>query len=241
MFSGPLYEIARDTRTCRRCPRHSARKQAVPGSGPIGAPIFLVGEAPGWNEDRTGDPFVGKSGKKLDEWLKKVGLRRSDLFITNVLKCWGGRGVPFPDDDDPGGPAERCLPFLQDQLDVVKPLAIIVAGRRALHHMILRETLEVSNPFAPWAGRVCRRRDRFGDTRIGVIWHPAKILREFSPRDERRCVDVLERIAAYVSARQTQEPAPLDDLYDIRPGSAQVYQQRFRLFGTEEDAQTFPE
>jgi uracil-DNA glycosylase family 4 len=192
-----------------------------------------VGEAPGGNEDRTGEPFVGASGKKLDEWLAAAGLSRHNLFITNILKCWAGRKVPFPDDDECGGPVDRCLPFLHSQLRVVNPVAIIVAGRRALHHLILRGAVEQSVPFGPWVGKLLRRRDLFGETRIGVIWHPARILREYSPIDEQRCIDTIQRICAYAEARCGGEAAPLIDLVDVRPVGTINYQQRVRLFDPE--------
>lgn len=232
-MADPLYEIARDVCLCKGCDRHYARSKAVPGEGEIGASIFLVGEAPGWREDATGKPFVHKSGRKLDEWLQRTGLNREDFYITNVLKCYGGKGVSFPEDDEKGGPVEACLPFLQREIEIVDPLAIIVTGRRALHHLILPGAIGRSHPFAPWAGRLCRRRDRFGERLIGVAWHPAKILRQWSPIDEENSLKVLRKIGAYVRARRAGKAAPLEDLFEIRPAGGAVYQQRMRLFGQE--------
>lgn len=232
-MAGSLYEVERDVDLCRHCPRHRVRKCPVPGDGLENAPIFLVGEAPGWRENQQGKAFIHKSGRKLDEWLQRTGLTRSDLYVTNILKCFGGKDTPFPDDDEVDGPVDRCMPFLRRQLAAVNPLAIIVTGRRAFHHLILKGAVGRSQPFNPWAGKICRRRDLFGETRIGVMWHPAKIVRQWSPLDEQQCLKVLRRIQEYVQARRAGESAPVGELHDLRPSGTVVYQQRMRLFGAE--------
>jgi DNA polymerase len=196
----------------------------------------LIGEAPGWREDQLGHAFAWKSGEKLDKWLAQVGLTRRDIYLTNLLRCYGGKGVPFPDDDEVGGPVDKCAPFLRRQLGIINPLAIIVAGRRALHHVVLKGAIGTAHPFQPWVGSVLRRRDLYGETRIGVMWHPAKLLRQYNPVDEQRCITTLQRVHDYVRARQSGAPAPMIDLRDIKSAGAAVYQQRMRLFGEEEDA-----
>ncbi|HEV2034503.1 MAG TPA: uracil-DNA glycosylase, partial [Candidatus Dormibacteraeota bacterium] len=82
-----LTELHAEVRSCKNCGLHATRTQAVPGVGPCPADILIVGEAPGFNEDRQGEPFVGAAGKLLDTLLSRIGLSRSDVYITNVLKC----------------------------------------------------------------------------------------------------------------------------------------------------------
>src|SRR5260221_12033442 len=82
-----LEQLHKEVRACKQCGLHATRTQAVPGVGPCPADIMIVGEAPGFNEDRQGEPFVGAAGKLLDTLLARIGLSRADVFITNVLKC----------------------------------------------------------------------------------------------------------------------------------------------------------
>lgn len=228
LVTGPIYEIRRDIKLCRRCPLGACRTNAVPGEGPVTAPIMLVGEAPGANEDKTGEPFVGKSGQKLDQWLSKVGLSRDDLYITNLLKCQPPENR-FPRDDDPGKSVEKCLPWLHQQLELIEPAAIIVAGKNALQHLVLRGSARNAPFVDEWVGKILRRRDKFGEARIGVIFHPAYILRTKNPVDEEKCVRTLKTIANHAAARRRGEPAPLIDLEDIRPAGTPTFQQRFRV------------
>lgn len=226
----PLFEIERDIKMCQRCSLHHCRTKAVPGAGSVRASVFLIGEAPGQNEDREGFPFIGSSGRKLNEWLKEAGLDREHLFITNVLKCRPEENK-FPEADEKDGPVDRCLPYLYEQLRIVKPLAILVAGKQALQHVILRGTGENAQPFEKWVGRVCRRRDLFGEARIGVMFHPAHVLRSKNPREEAQCVALLKAIKNYTAIKLRNEPAPVMDLCEVRPADAPAFQQKLRLFG----------
>ena len=82
-----LETIANEIRSCTDCPLSLQRTQAVPGEGPLNASLMLVGEGPGFHEDQQGRPFVGASGKYLETLLKSIGMSRSQVFITNVVKC----------------------------------------------------------------------------------------------------------------------------------------------------------
>jgi len=227
----PLYEVERDIKMCRRCSLYEHRDHVVPGSGNTRASIFLIGEAPGENEDREGEPFVGKSGHKLDEWLSLVGLSREHLYITNLLKCRPPENK-FPEETGKEAPTTQCLPYLREQLRIVNPLAIVLMGKQAVHHVLLPGSADYAAPFDKWIGRVCRRRDVFGEARFGVMYHPAHVLRSKNPREEQQCVTLLKTIKAHVAAKLRGEPAPLLDLYDVKPIGAPTFQQRFRLFGS---------
>ncbi len=121
-----LEEIAEEIRACRRCPLHASRRNAVPGEGNPDARVVFVGEAPGRNEDLQGRPFVGAAGKLLTELLASIGLRREDVFITNVVKCRP------PNNRDPRPEEiEACLPFLERQLRVIDPDVIVALGRHS--------------------------------------------------------------------------------------------------------------
>lgn len=228
----PLYELERDIKMCTRCPLAGYRTNAVPGVGSANASIFLIGEAPGQPEDREGEPFVGNAGRKLNEWLRAAGIDRGHIYISNLLKCRpednkfpeGARGsTPLP--------VEKCRPFLHEQLKIVNPFVILLAGKQALQHVLLPGTAEMASPFEQWVGRVCRRRDLFGEARIGVMFHPAYVLRSKNPREEALCVQLLKTIKTYAAAKLLGEPAPLLDLHEIRPVAPPTFQQKLRLFG----------
>lgn len=122
-------DIENEINTCERCILHESRTNYVPGSGNPDADILFVGEAPGKNEDIQGKPFVGRSGKLLDELLKSIGISREDIFITNTVKCRP------PDNRDPL-PAEKreCSGYLRMQIEAIKPKIIVSLGRHAMKY-----------------------------------------------------------------------------------------------------------
>jgi DNA polymerase len=126
-----LQQLHARIRACTLCGLHATRTQAVPGTGPSPAEIMIVGEAPGFNEDVQGQPFVGAAGKLLDTLLAQIGLSRQQVFITNVLKC-----RPPQNRDPMPNEAEACLPYLRQQFALVRPKAVLILGRHALERML---------------------------------------------------------------------------------------------------------
>ena len=126
-----LEGIAAEVRVCVLCPLSKRRKNAVPGEGPSDAPVMVVGEAPGANEDQQGRPFVGSAGRNLEDLLSRAGLARSNVFITNVVKCRP------PNNRDPL-PAEisACSGFLDAQVDLVSPKVIVTLGNFATRYLL---------------------------------------------------------------------------------------------------------
>ncbi|MGD9001355.1 MAG: uracil-DNA glycosylase [Anaerolineae bacterium] len=124
-----LDTVADEIRRCRLCPLHETRTNAVPGAGPVDADIFFLGEGPGAREDEQGLPFVGASGKFLDELLESVELSREKVFISNVVKCRP------PDNRDPHAvEVQACTKYLNRQLEVIQPRLIVTLGRFAMEH-----------------------------------------------------------------------------------------------------------
>ena len=119
-----LTALNAEVAVCRRCALATTRTQAVPGEGNVDAVVMFVGEGPGFEEDRQGRPFVGRSGQYLTETLSKVGIRRKDVYITNVVKCRP------PDNRDPQ-PAElaACDDYLARQVEIINPRIIVTLGR----------------------------------------------------------------------------------------------------------------
>ena len=123
-----LEKLAKQIKVCTRCELHRSRTEAVPGEGPIHAEIMFIGEGPGASEDKQGRPFVGASGKFLDQLLERAGVTRTDVFITNVVKCRPpGNRDPLPDE------VEICTSnYLQHQIEIINPSIIVTLGRHSM-------------------------------------------------------------------------------------------------------------
>lgn len=155
---------------CTNCPLHSSRTQAVFGVGNENADWLIVGEAPGAEEDRRGEPFVGRAGKLLDEMLRAAGQERGQVFIANILKC-----RPPNNRDPEASEAAACRMYLQRQIDLIQPKIILAVGRIAAQQL-----LETDTP----VGRLRGQLHRLGDTPLVVTYHPAYLLR--SPVQKRK-------------------------------------------------------
>jgi DNA polymerase len=119
-----LDRIAREVSVCTKCALHESRKKAVTGEGPADAEVMFIGEGPGFHENEQGRPFVGASGKFLDQLLEQAGLLRGEVFIANVVKCRPpGNRDPQPDE------LEMCNQYLEAQIGVIDPSVIITLGR----------------------------------------------------------------------------------------------------------------
>jgi DNA polymerase len=172
---------------CTQCALHATRTQTVFGVGNESADWMIIGEAPGAEEDRRGEPFVGRAGKLLDEMLRAVGQGRDKVFIANILKCRP------PNNRDPK-PEEsaQCRGYLERQIELVQPRIILAVGRIAAQLLLGTD--------AP-VGRLRGKPHRLGDTPLVVTYHPAYLLR--SPSQKRKSWDDLclaRRVAVEASA-----------------------------------------
>jgi len=149
---------------CTKCGLHKSRTQTVFGVGDESAEWMLIGEAPGAEEDRLGDPFVGQAGKLLDNMLAAIGLsRRKNVYIANVLKCRPpGNRNPTPEE------VAQCSPHLLKQIGLIKPKLIVAMGRFAAQTL-----LESDSSIASLRGRV----HRYAGVPLIVTYHPAYLLR----------------------------------------------------------------
>ena len=165
-------ELEALVRECRRCELHQGRTQTVFGVGNREADWLVIGEAPGAEEDRRGEPFVGRAGQLLDAMLKAIGLDRTTVYIANILKCRP------PNNRDPRPEeVEQCKPWLDRQIELIRPRIILAVGRVAAQNL-----LETSQPIGRLRGRV----HSYGPEGIPVVvtYHPAYLLR--SPAEKRK-------------------------------------------------------
>lgn len=121
-----LEDIRKRITTCRKCRLWQNAKYAVPGEGPINAKMMLVGQNPGAEEDKTGKPFVGRAGKFLNKVLTENGIRREEVFITNIVKHLSPENrKPLPDE------IASCSPYLEEQIKTIKPKIVVLMGKVA--------------------------------------------------------------------------------------------------------------
>lgn len=154
---------------CTRCELHKGRTQTVFGVGNERARWMFIGEAPGAEEDRRGEPFVGRAGKLLDEMLRAVGLDRGDVYIANTVKCRPpGNRNPAADE------MATCRGYLDRQIELIAPGIIVAVGKVAAQNLLDSD--------AP-VGRLRGRRHVYGDIPLVVTYHPAYLLR--SPAQKR--------------------------------------------------------
>jgi DNA polymerase len=122
-----LSKLAEEVAVCTQCILSKSRTKAVPGEGPDHAQILFVGEGPGFHEDKQGRPFVGAAGQFLEELLAGIGMKREDVFITNVVKCRPpGNRDPMPEE------IEACRSYLDRQIELINPRVIVTLGRYSM-------------------------------------------------------------------------------------------------------------
>jgi len=162
-----LTEVYRQIASCQDCELAKHRNKVVPGEGPEDADLLFIGEAPGWNEDQQGRPFVGAAGGFLDQLLASIGLRREQVYIANVIKCRP------PQNRDPL-PAEiqACSKWLDHQVEIIQPRVIVTLGRYSLAKYFPGESI----------GKIHGKPRKQNDIIFYPMYHPAAALHQGSLR-----------------------------------------------------------
>jgi len=181
-------------KACRKCPLGELRTNAVPGSGSYEAKIMFVGEAPGYWEDQKGLPFVGRAGKVLDELLASIRLKREEVYITNVIKC-----RPPNNRDPTEEEINACSPYLDKQIDTIRPKIIVPLGRHSMAYILKKFGFE-PEPISKIHGKIFEARTLFGKIVIMPMYHPAVALykpqlREELEKDFKKLKETLENLS----------------------------------------------
>ena len=206
-----LEAIGAEVRTCTRCKLAGGRTNAVPGEGSPDTEVVLVGEAPGFNEDRLGRPFVGRAGDLLVKLLGSIEWRRQDVFITNVVKCRP------PDNRDPE-PDEvaACAPYLKRQLEVIDPALIVTLGRHSMGRFMPGARISQAHGTTAAVDPATGARD----ATVFAMFHPAAALRgaeverqsyEDIGRVPQVLLDVRARRDAAAGGSTSPAPAPVPE------------------------------
>lgn len=150
---------------CQKCALADTRTNVVFGAGQKTAEIMLIGEGPGEHEDLQGEPFVGRGGQLLDDMLSLIGLsRQSNFYIANIVKC-----RPPQNRDPLNTEQDACLPWLEEQIELIRPKIMICLGRVAAQRLI-KPDFKITQEHGQWF--------RHGDAYITAIYHPAALLRD---------------------------------------------------------------
>jgi uracil-DNA glycosylase family 4 len=158
-----LAQIAKEVSSCQKCALHASRKLSVPGEGPANSEIMFIGEGPGFHENEQGRPFVGAAGTFLNELLAEAGLKRSDVWIGNVVKCRPpGNRDPLPEE------LAACNEYLERQMAVINPKIIITLGRFSMGKFM--PAVKIS--------QVHGQMRRVGNRFVIAMFHPAAALHQ---------------------------------------------------------------
>ena len=177
-IASSLGDLKQTVSNCTQCELHKTRTQTVFGEGHPAADWLIIGEAPGADEDRLGEPFVGRAGQLLTSMLRAMGLAREEVFIANILKC-----RPPNNRDPEEAEVSSCNSYLRQQIELIQPRIILVVGRIAAHSL-----LNVDTPI----GKMRGQKYLYQDTDIPVVatYHPAYLLR--SPQQKRKAWEDLK-------------------------------------------------
>lgn len=174
--------------TCTACTLHQSRTQTVFGVGNVDARLMIIGEAPGFYEDKQGEPFVGRAGQLLTAMLKAIGLTREEVYIANILKCRP------PNNRDPQlHEVAECTPYLDKQIALIKPQLLLAVGRIAAHYLLkTQSSLETLR----------QKAYRYGQAEIPLIitYHPAYLLR--NPSDKKKAWQDLQFVRQTLDSTQ---------------------------------------
>lgn len=184
--------IGADVRTCELCKLCRTRTVGVPGEGSPTAEVMFIGEGPGFHEDQQGRPFVGAAGQLLTEMLRSIGMRREDVFITNVVRCRPpGNRDPLPDE------LQACDNYTQRQIAVLQPKLIVTLGRYSMARFIGQGAMrDLHGRTRDWNGITCL-----------AMYHPAAILRTPTPEMRRIYQEDFSKIPVLLEAeRRRRQP-----------------------------------
>ncbi len=191
-----LQGLVAQVRSCRRCDLGELRTNVVAGDGSASARLMLVGEAPGYHEDREGKPFVGRAGKLLSGLLARIGLEREEVYITNVLKCRP------PDNRDPlPDEVSACRGWLERQVEIIEPAVICSLGNFATRLLSGKNDGITRVHGAP-------QEMPGGRALLFPVFHPAAAL--YTPANLEVLEHDFDRLAKLLETRDTKETGPAD-------------------------------
>jgi len=189
-----LTELYKEIQVCQKCILSQGRNHTVPGEGPEDAHIMFIGEGPGFHEDRQGRPFVGAAGNYLNELLGRIGLKREDVYITNIVKCRPpGNRAPQPEE------IQACRPYLDKQIDLIRPRLVVTLGRFSMQRYFPNASIS----------RIHGQPKRVGSVIYYPMFHPAAALHQprWRPLVEEDILKIPDLLAKLEEIKE-KEPEP---------------------------------
>jgi uracil-DNA glycosylase family 4 len=194
-----LHRLARAVHDCTRCPLHEGRTRGVPGEGNPQADLMLIGEGPGFHEDKQARPFVGAAGKFLDELLGNIGYKREEVYITNVVKCRPpSNRDPQPDE------LSACKTYLDRQIELIDPKVIVTLGRYSMYRYFPEASIT----------KIHGQPKRIGHRLIVPMFHPAAALHQ--PRWRPLILEDFKKLPQFI-----EEAKAIGQAQDADPSSAE--------------------
>ena len=197
-----LTELCDQVRVCTKCDLSKGRTNAVPGEGPENAQVMFIGEAPGFHEDREGRPFVGAAGKYLEELLALIEMKREQVYICNVIKCRPPQNRdPLPEEMD------ACRPYIDRQLELIKPKVVITISRFAMARWFPEKKIS----------EIHGKPKKFGNLVVLPMYHPAAALHQPSLKrvleeDFKRVPHILKEMANLQEEPEEKKTPPAQQL-----------------------------
>ncbi len=197
-----LTEMYDQIRVCPKCALSTSRTNAVPGEGPEDAEIMFIGEAPGFHEDRQGRPFVGAAGQYLDDLLALIEMKRAQVYICNVIKCRPPQNRdPLPEEMD------ACRPYLDKQIELIKPKVILTISRFAMARWFPNKKIS----------EIHGKPKKFGNLVVLPMYHPAAALHQPSLKrvleeDFKRVPQILKEMANLQEEPEDKKAPPPQQL-----------------------------
>jgi DNA polymerase len=174
-----MRQIKESVLSCKKCPLYQTRIYPVIGEGSHQAKIMFIGEAPGLNESKTGRPFCGAAGKILDELLESVGIKRKDVYITNILK-----DRPPQNRDPQKEEIEACVPYLEKQIETIKPGVVCTLGNYSTTYILERYGLKDKiQGISKIHGQIFESQGLFQSIRVISFYHPAVATYNFNMKE----------------------------------------------------------
>lgn len=173
-----------EVRVCKKCRLCETRTNTVFGEGTADAEVMFIGEGPGQTEDETGRPFVGRAGEMLNKWIAAMGLKRESVYIANIVKCRPpGNREPAIDE------VETCTPYLERQIDIIRPKVIVTLGRPATQYMLQTKNSmgNMRGQWHDWRG-----------IKLLPTYHPAYVLRSYNEPTRRAVWDDLQKVMEHL-------------------------------------------
>ncbi len=162
-----MEELSKEINNCKKCKLYETRNKPLVGDGSVDAGILVIGESPGYNEDLQGKAFVGEAGKILDQLLNLINLTRSQIYITNILKCH-----PPKNHNPTRTEINSCVDYLYKQIEIIKPKIIITLGKFATKEIFDKFNLEFTR-ISDLHGKIFNKKTGYGIIKVIPMYHPA--------------------------------------------------------------------